>query len=359
MIHSRDLLHRLPDLPLYNSMRLLGRPVIPPLELTLAVTSRCRKKCLTCNSWRRPAGDELSADDYRLLFSSLDYPFLAVTITGGEPFMRRDIEEIVVRVCEKNPPGLVRILTSGDAPKTAARAVKNLAARFPEVGFLVMISADTTGAFDSETSGGDPAPLLTWRGLEGAGFSNIIAGFTLLATCYNSASTVKMIENAFELQPDAVELRFACGSRELDVISTEVMPDLNSLDETLRAYRENLWKTGPRGRHRFFRRLFAMRAAASAASMNRMKRTRPCFAGCASLYIDPAGTVLECPVSGREMGALRESAFRLEPILRSAQAARVRREVRTSGCFCAPADSLIADSLMKQRGCISLLTTMI
>ena len=68
---------------------------------------------------------------------------------------------------------------------------------------------------------------------------------------------------------------------------------------------------------------------------------------------------MECSVTAREMGNLRETNFRLEPILRSAQARRVRREVRAGECFCAMADASVANCLLRPRGYASLTAAML
>jgi MoaA/NifB/PqqE/SkfB family radical SAM enzyme len=85
---------------------------------------------------------------------------------------------------------------------------------------------------------------------------------------------------------------------------------------------------------RFLKHFLARRAEITLLNLRRMKRTQACLAGHAYLYIDPTGSVRDCPVAAREMGDLRENQLSLERILKSETARRVREQVNKSECFC-------------------------
>ena len=61
-------------------------------DITLIVTQRCNARCIMCNSYANPTkpGDEISINTMRRI-----PPSNFIQITGGEPFVRTDIEEIV------------------------------------------------------------------------------------------------------------------------------------------------------------------------------------------------------------------------------------------------------------------------
>lgn len=62
------------------------------LDLTLVITHRCNAKCIMCSSYENPscAKDEISLEEIKKIPDSR-----FIQITGGEPFMRNDLEEIV------------------------------------------------------------------------------------------------------------------------------------------------------------------------------------------------------------------------------------------------------------------------
>ncbi|MEW6068093.1 MAG: radical SAM protein [Nitrospirota bacterium] len=64
---------------------------MPPKTAVIAVTLNCNAKCVMCNIWKNKFTDELKPEEYLKLPSSLR----EINITGGEPFLRNDIEQVV------------------------------------------------------------------------------------------------------------------------------------------------------------------------------------------------------------------------------------------------------------------------
>lgn len=67
-------------------------------DITLVVTHRCNAKCIMCSSYENPScvKDEISLEDIKKIPASK-----FIQITGGEPFMRADLEEIVEILSKK------------------------------------------------------------------------------------------------------------------------------------------------------------------------------------------------------------------------------------------------------------------
>ncbi len=82
-----------------------------PIGTTLELTRRCNARCDYCGHWQEPRRQELDTDGWVDVVRTLAP--LAVTVCGGEPFMRRDCLEIVRRI--KALPGYryVAIITNG------------------------------------------------------------------------------------------------------------------------------------------------------------------------------------------------------------------------------------------------------
>ena len=107
-----------------------GRPS-PPRLLTYNITNRCNARCSMCDihGWASPASAELSPVEFRSFISD---PLLrnldVVRITGGEPFIRSDINEFYAAIKEKTRCRIVYVTTNGsfpdrDWPRTSAAAV--------------------------------------------------------------------------------------------------------------------------------------------------------------------------------------------------------------------------------------------
>ncbi len=65
-----------------------------PYKLTFSVTYACQSRCKTCNIWQAKPKGELTLDEIRN-FAAKNPFFKWIEITGGEPFLRSDIVEIV------------------------------------------------------------------------------------------------------------------------------------------------------------------------------------------------------------------------------------------------------------------------
>jgi MoaA/NifB/PqqE/SkfB family radical SAM enzyme len=92
----------------------LGRLEIS--TVTLALTTACNLKCRMCDIWERNAGcpDELSGDAVKRIFS---HPALKKTqhiaFTGGEPFLRKDLNPLYSLVRSFFPKSTLLISSNG------------------------------------------------------------------------------------------------------------------------------------------------------------------------------------------------------------------------------------------------------
>ena len=107
-----------------------NRNIPQPTDASIILTYRCPMKCKMCNIWFNPTkkSEEIKAADLRTL------PRLKfINLTGGEPFIREDLAEIVEE-CYKHTDRIV-ISTSG----WFEDKVIALAKRFPNIGIRISI----------------------------------------------------------------------------------------------------------------------------------------------------------------------------------------------------------------------------
>ncbi len=94
-----------------NRLNMLG----PLHKLAVSVTGQCNSRCITCHIWRdKPDRDkEVSLKDFETFVRSKLYRNARVIIvTGGEPFMRKDIAD-VIDILSRNTNGMVSVITNG------------------------------------------------------------------------------------------------------------------------------------------------------------------------------------------------------------------------------------------------------
>ena len=75
-----------------------------PYKLNFAITMWCQSRCNTCNIWQMKPKNELTTDEIRT-FAEKNTSFRWIGITGGEPFLRSDIVDIV-KAFKENSKGL-------------------------------------------------------------------------------------------------------------------------------------------------------------------------------------------------------------------------------------------------------------
>src|SRR5271157_4975041 len=75
-----------------------------PYKLNYAITYRCNSRCRTCSIWKQKPENELTLNEIGE-FARKNRSFKWIELTGGEPFLRGDIVEIV-RTFKENSPGL-------------------------------------------------------------------------------------------------------------------------------------------------------------------------------------------------------------------------------------------------------------
>lgn len=88
-----------------------GRTDLPRF-LTYTVTFGCNARCIMCDSWKMPAKGDLTLEELERLIPQL--PVMdAVRLTGGEPFVRKDLPQIGELIQRHLKPLVLHITTNG------------------------------------------------------------------------------------------------------------------------------------------------------------------------------------------------------------------------------------------------------
>lgn len=92
--------------------RNLRRRTDLPRFLTYTVTFGCNARCIMCDSWKLPAKGDLTLDELEHIIPQL--PTMdAVRLTGGEPFVRRDLPQIAELIQQQLKPLVLHVTTNG------------------------------------------------------------------------------------------------------------------------------------------------------------------------------------------------------------------------------------------------------
>jgi MoaA/NifB/PqqE/SkfB family radical SAM enzyme len=130
-----------------------SRRVDLPRFLTYTVTFTCNARCIMCDSWKMESPEDLSLEELDRIFSQL--PTLdAVRLTGGEPFVRRDMIEIAGLVKKRLKPLVLHVTTNGFLTD---RIVKFCEDRPRDLPLHLLVSVDGVESKHNEVRGRENA----------------------------------------------------------------------------------------------------------------------------------------------------------------------------------------------------------
>jgi MoaA/NifB/PqqE/SkfB family radical SAM enzyme len=289
-------------------------PLIPyPKEVCLIITYRCNAKCNMCDVWQLKTSpkDEITIADIEKIPSGLRF----INITGGEPFVRQDMKEIVAAARKK--AGRIVISTNG----YFTDRIIDLCKTYPDIGIRISIEGlqKTNDDIRGIPHGFDRGirTLLTLRrmGLKDIGF-----GMTLQEMNCQDLIPLYDLANALGYEFATATLH---NSHYFNKSDNKIGDKDKVCAEFEKLIAELLKSNSPK---KWFR------AYLNYGLMNFIKgnkRFLKCETGTESCFIDPSGDVLACNGMSEKMsmGNIRTQSF--NEIWNSPEAARVRQTVGT------------------------------
>lgn len=287
-----------------------------PTDISIITTYRCQMRCKMCDIWENPSDktQEITAKDLEILPN-----FKFVNITGGEPFVRRDLGDIIDVMYKKSER--VVISTSG---WHTDRIIK-IAEKYPNIG--IRVSIEGLSRKNDELRGRDGSfdrALRLLMTLKEMGVKDI--GYGCTVSNHNSEDMLWLYKLSRELGMEFATAAFHNSyyfHKDDNEITNqdEVIANFHKLIEAL------LKDNSPKSWFRAFFNLGLINYIRGG------KRMLPCEAGSANFFIEPYGDVYPC--NGLEdrywkesMGNIREcNSF--EELWNSEQANKVRGLVRT------------------------------
>lgn len=283
------------------------------MDGSVIVTYRCPMHCRMCNIWDNPTRPSEEFDPS--LLEKLPR-MRSVNITGGEPFVREDIEDIV-KVLEKKTSRIV-FSTSGFFPER----VLEMARRHPNVGYRISIEGLSCKNDELRgRQGGFDKGLKTLLELRRMGVRDI--GFGITVSNNNSSDMLDLYELSKNLG-----MEFATASFHNSFYFHKYDNQVTNRDEVCTNFDELIQRLMKERNPKSWARAFFNLGLIN--YINGGRRMLPCEAGTENFFLDPFGNILPC--NGMEescwygtMGNLNDATF--EQIWNSPQAAAIRDKV--------------------------------
>ncbi len=286
------------------------------MEVSIITTYRCQMRCKMCDIWQNPTDPtkEIKPEELKML-PRMD----SCNITGGEPFLRDDLEEFVRIMFEKTDR--IVISTSG----YHVERILALAKKFPNIGIRVSIEGlpkkndELRGRKDGFDRG-----LRTLLGLRKLGIKDI--GFGITVSNKNSEDMLWLYELAKELN-----MEFATATFHNSFYFHKDDNFVTNKDEVITNFEKLINDLLKEKSIKSWYRAFFNLGLVNYIRGN--KRILPCEAGTVNFFIDPYGEVLPC--NGMEeqywyksMGNIRD-VENFDDIWKSKRAEEVRELVRS------------------------------
>ncbi len=165
-----------------------------PIDAIIGVTYRCQARCQMCSIWQVKEHNDLPPEAYRKIPTTLH----DVNISGGEPFLRKDLAEIVSIVHERVPHARMVVSTNGMIGEALIPRALELRDIYPKIGFG--ISIDGVGEMHDRVRGipgSFDKSIAVVKGLRDAGVDNLRIAYTL--TTENPDHMIKVYEMCKEM----------------------------------------------------------------------------------------------------------------------------------------------------------------
>ena len=281
------------------------------LNGTVIVTYRCNAKCSMCNRYKVPSlpEEEITVETIKNL------PEMYFTnITGGEPFIREDLKDIVRELYKKSE----RIVISTNGFFT--ERIVDLCKEFPQVGIRISIEGleqtnnEIRGLEDGFNKGYTTLKTLVEMGMKDVGFGMTVQDKNApdLVSLYDISNEMGMefatasLHNSFYFveSNNLIQDRLMVAENFEKLINK--MLDSNSPKKWFRAYFN----------HGLINYIFSQ------------KRLLPCDMSFDTFFIDPYGDVMPCNGTKEKevMGNLNSQTW--DDLWNSEQAENVRQKVR-------------------------------
>jgi MoaA/NifB/PqqE/SkfB family radical SAM enzyme len=281
------------------------------LNGTLIVTYRCNARCNMCSRYKEPSPpeDELTLTTIRKL-----PPMYFTNITGGEPFIREDLQEIVRELYQKSE----RIVISTNG--FFSERIIELCREFPQVGIRISLEGlEETNNRIRGLENGFQKGYNTLLALKEMGMKDI--GFGMTVQDMNCQDLVPLYRISDELG-----MEFATATVHNSFYFVEennAIHDKERVNEQFRLLIKELLKS--KSPKKWFRAYFNHGLI---NYINGNPRLLPCDMSFDTFFIDPYGDVMPCNGTATKevMGNLNRQTW--DELWQSKEAEEVRQKVR-------------------------------
>jgi MoaA/NifB/PqqE/SkfB family radical SAM enzyme len=260
-----------------------------------------------------------------------------VTISGGEPFLYKDIDALVGSLYDNCRPAIINIPTNGLLHQRIPIIVEQIAEHCLKSQIVINLSIDEIGERHDAirgVPGSYKKALRTYAALRAIDAPNLTVGIHTVISKYNAPRLPQIYAHLRALEPDSYVTEIAEERAELGTIGADITPAndvyADAIDSLVKRMRNDHFSSIGR-----ITRAFRLQYYRLVKKTLREKRQAiPCYAGIASAQIAPDGDVWMCCTKAESIGNLKKANYDFATVWTSQKARMVRERIKNKECFC-------------------------
>lgn len=354
----------MPYLVSYRLNRWFGYNRFNPMTLTYSVTAACQSRCKTCQIGAMFCQDpsrkdkDLKLEEIEKIFSTMK-PVYFFNMSGGEPFLRQDLPEIVELACKYLKPRVVHTPTNAiltdriiENTKKIIKIVRNYDSSVP---VTVKPSIDGVGDLHDEirgVKGNFDCLLKTIDGLKKLEekYDNFHLELGTVISNFNIDHLNEIEDFVHSLGVESYRNEVAECRTEFFNLEDPITPPAEVYQTLIKEFAKKV-EDNISTKKSLAKTTEALRVVYYDIAGKILKEKRqiiPCYAGVSNVHINFDGGVWPCCVLGyeKEMGNLRDYNYNFQKLWHSGRANEVRRYIKGKNCACPLANQAYSNELM-------------
>ncbi len=338
----------IPKIFLYRSYRRFGFPKMMPMNFTVSLLYNCNSRCKTCNIWKKTAKN-LTLSEYELIFKKIGRSPYWITLSGGEPFLRKDIVDVVKIIYKHSRPKILNIPTNGLLTQKIIEDVYKICKNSPKTQVIINLSVDGIEEQHDEIrqiKGNYEQTMLTYNKLRKIKLPNLSIGIHSVISKFNVENFTEIANTLMQKEPDSYITEIAEERVELDTINSDITP--NPVQ-----YRSAIDYLIHRIKNGKFNGMSKIKQAFRIEYYNLVKQILrdktqiiPCYSGISSVQISPEGEIWSCCIKADSMGNLRDNNYDFKKIWFGKKMNEERKSIKNKECYCPLANAAYTNMLM-------------
>jgi MoaA/NifB/PqqE/SkfB family radical SAM enzyme len=268
-------------------------------------------------------------------------------LSGGEPFLRNDLPEIVELACKYLTPRVIHSPTNAISTELVLKQTKKILEMMKknncDAVFTIKPSFDGIEEQHDEIRGikGNFKKFMkTYKGLKEMQkeYPNLDVGLGTVISMFNFKDIKKIVEYGKTLKPDSYINEIAEERSELFTKGKSITPNWKQYKKAIDFFSKEVRKDMKKSKS-LVRVIQSFRLVYYDLVVKTMKEKRqviPCYGGIASVHINSYGDVWPCCILGYEksMGNLKDYGYDFKTVWHSKQADEVREYIKQKNCYC-------------------------